>query len=964
MRTPDSPENYNAFKDSQRQQEQTRKLFQVATRLERTGGSNPSSEQLAAWVASQTGRHSVSEDLARDNYDLFREAEGRAWAEKLGKKAPILLASLADPKNGGITRAEAEALAGIEQTLSSVNGAPGAVDGERAEGAVQLTSVPTPLPRPYKRVVLPPFPVPDPRHVGPRAGPEPRDTLPLPDPRKSPAIPTQSEAQENATAPVVDAPADASSDRDAVGAHSSEVGGTSAAAGPTSKQLDTSSGVVVAPELVSSQPEEETPPPAGGEAVTTTPAEPVKPSADASGVPGAPPSQALPERDEGEDAGGFLDWTKPYGNAFGRWYFKFERSSALAGAEDAIRISQDEKKSLKEISESQWDRALGGSREGAFKILFDGGRDSFIRSMEERHNKLMMMNRSLDIGNSFSYTQNKFDLMRPGFPPDPAIVYTGLAIFNDYNTAKRFLKARISTIFGVNQKEEARKDLQRVNELNQLIAASPMSEAAIRFENALKQTGEEPTISGQLSRVRTVISSDLPGLVAYMTEVGAESVPDLLISALATAATGNPVVGIAVSAGLTYRQERAEGALSVLAEKGITLSSAGDVESLLNNEEVWAEMERRGVARALLLTLADISSGGLAEAKFFGSPIIDAVVQRLGAPAALVAGDVLEKTYSGEEVTVANIALSAAVAVSKTTAAKLVDSGLEKLSVHIEKASIGEAKYKRLLSLSRKIRESLLSDPDPERIHVNLLNEFRGNPDEFIYIRASDILRLRDKGESSLEILFDHTRGISENSFSDALAADGYVYMPTATYLTYFEPKIGAELSPYVHLGDPDIWDAGETQAFYDVLKENSGGANGENAKGGLSAPEKQAPGESVAAASDAQEAPSQNQAFTTDGREKPRKKSSEEKREERKRRERQKKKEAQNELEETQRVEGAVISQENTENRNSILKQKRAEAEERQRAFWEAQRALSEGPKPSTDKDTLMRSVSPWSPF
>lgn len=140
MRTPDSPENYNAFKDSQRRQNEKRQQFRVVAWLKDNDSSPDSDRQVAERVAKQTGGAPAREDIVEANRDLFREADNRAWVEKIGKEAPITLASMGDPGVGPRSRSDAEALAIIEKNLRNVGDVSNRFGGRASGLGVQLAS--------------------------------------------------------------------------------------------------------------------------------------------------------------------------------------------------------------------------------------------------------------------------------------------------------------------------------------------------------------------------------------------------------------------------------------------------------------------------------------------------------------------------------------------------------------------------------------------------------------------------------------------------------------------------------------------------------------------------------------------------------------------------------------------------------------------------------------------------------
>ncbi|PKR87408.1 hypothetical protein CXZ10_20400 [Pleomorphomonas diazotrophica] len=144
MRTPDSPENYNAYKDRQRQQDEKRQTFRVATQLGDHTSSPVSDGQLAEQAAKATGSKPAPEDMVRANHELFREADNKAWAEKIGKEAPITLAVAGDPKNVSRPREYYDALASLEQVTGKLVAASQAFpDGTaRARGRLNSPSIP------------------------------------------------------------------------------------------------------------------------------------------------------------------------------------------------------------------------------------------------------------------------------------------------------------------------------------------------------------------------------------------------------------------------------------------------------------------------------------------------------------------------------------------------------------------------------------------------------------------------------------------------------------------------------------------------------------------------------------------------------------------------------------------------------------------------------------------------------
>lgn len=989
--SPDSPDNYNAYKDEQRQQDQKRQQFQAVTRLENDASSPVSDAQLSDHVAELTGSKPAPEDMVRANRELFREAADNAWADGIRDRAPITLAMASDANRGPLSKSAIEAFASIEQTANQVGKTPSAiVDGALGLDA-RLASALISVPGPRGTGALPPLPLPKPPigALPPLPLPKPPSgalpPIPLPKPEMSTAIPAQSEGSEGVNGPTAGAPTVTPVEGALPAAPS--VGGSSQPSASTGQgtQRDVSGNVADVPTTASAEEPSAAAPSveeAGQSPVPTGPGVQTDASGNAVDASGATAAQSAPTvppsteaagqgaaagtpggQGQGEQAadgtqlapgrstspppaavraGGMIssaaaaaddafveavangdresfdklsktidqrtdipreafhavlygvafgsltsdrarelllsslgkgrltldpvplsppdtydgpvfEAPKPtvpyfltpiggwvvvpsdrpplsdhafrqgiyYLNALGRWLWGQKQNSEYTKAENAAAIGRDQKRSLAEISADQWAGAPGGSKDAAWGALVGDGREAFVRWMESRQKKAEW-SPNYEPGVTLSDMPASYDFGRPGFPPDPAAVYVGLALSNDFDVAARWLKAKGSTFLGWDQSEEAKKHLRLVDEIQGHIDALPMSEAATRFDNSMTEAGKEPTISGQLARLTAAASNDPGGLLAYVTEKGTENIPALAMAAIATAVTDNPAAGIAMSAGLTYRQERSAAALALIKEKGFNLSEPKDIDRLLADSATWEEAKKRGQTRALLVTIADVLSNGVTATKLANNAVVNGLAQYTGASAASMAGETLAQVYSGQKLNAANIALNGAIAVFKTAASKLMDAGLEKLPDAFSKARSGTDNFDNLLQMSAKTQKLLDQGQDPESLRATFAEQMKGSKAKLIFIRANDLDHLISTNNLDIKTLFDPLKGFDRKKFNDALATGGDVYLPTATYLTFIAPKMGAEVSPYIRLGDPSNWNAGETQAFYEAVQEAS----------------------------------------------------------------------------------------------------------------------------------------------
>lgn len=758
-----TPDRYEAYKDRQRRQDQTRKLFQVATRLEGTDGSNPSSEHLAAWVASRTGRHSVSEDLVRDNYDLFREAESRAWAEKQGRKAPILLASLADPKNGGITRAEADALAGIEQTVSSVNGAPGAIDGDQApqiEGAGELSATGG-------------------------LGAEARVSIDAAD------VPTSAAPYETISAPA-------------------SVEGDELAAAPRGdgSQASVGGNIADAPTVTAGEKVPGTTPSVEGSAQAFSGAAPgaeASASADltdaASGALGDTEGYGAPYSDVEEEGSEAPSEGAKHGKLVGGWLSVgadlppapnlSDRDAYVDRIVNASGASDEEMIDLRRwvsrqpyfdvddlddllsrtyagetppnIARAELEPLLAPVTNAIARGLL-GLATSYQHSQAESYRQ-----RSLDQGRSFSEILYDEKLVKNSILPGPDELW---------GAGVRWLQAGASSLSSEENLAASIYYEQKAGETYQRSAETPHSVAATRYFNLANDPLADQSFWGRLKE-------EPIGFGAAFLESMIEGTTLDAAAAMAAVVTRSPTFGAAVALGGSAAQERYGSPVEYLMRKKIDISTLEGASLVINNPKLFHEAVAYGQQRALVIALMDGASGHIAGQALAKNPIFNALAQ-ISTPAGVaMTGETLAQIASKQPLDLEAIVVKGLGALAHGLAqeggklfGKVGGKGLEGAEVSVRQFDV-------VRDLSKKIRELNLRKNNPEFLNglIGKVTEKAGI--SHIYISADDFVSYFKRQRSDPKSVLSRL-GVSSHEIDAVIQSGGDFRLSTSSVLATF----------------------------------------------------------------------------------------------------------------------------------------------------------------------------------
>lgn len=975
-----TPDNYDAYKGRQRRQDDARKQFLTVAKLEDDNGSPVSDAQLSDRVANLTGSRPAPEDMVEVNRELFREADNRAWVEKIRDSGPKTLAMLSDPRSGSISRADAEAFASIEQTLSNVGKVPSSVGGGAPLQGVQLASTSEPVPVPKEASVLPP--------------------LPLPNSTTSAPIAAPLEAEEGAGTPSVGAPAAAPASLAPTAVPRVEGTGQAFAAGGAGAEASASieaadvppSGgdeAAVAPPSIEGAGRASALAGAGAQASVYVATPPT--AAPDKKVPGAAPSvegheeasaEVAPEAQASVSAdvaaqsapptltpaeriarngwymnpvpgpGPISETGKAAANAVvgkvvgGSAQFLGHMMSALSDAfvyptteghfDLARRISQARYAPKEEVAAINQDiDRLAASNKTYGTTSFAQAQDAQIAQMRQTLS---------DVLDGRLQPKEAFDLLQP--------MFGGLSHMVTETTAAKVaaLAPRVSQARTASKRQLA--TLER--DIDSLLSGTDRKVVRSTLENVLSGATDPDRALDSLQRR---LNSPLDTLGKDLQR-GGDTVRGVADEYLSVSPEYKGSIYESIGEALGIAGSLAVAAWSAGLGAGVFLggtTSGGD--SL--DRAIEANVDKPTQTKAAMGGFFWGSVTSLPLERFIFNPSITSEKTALKVLEWLGKKPVTEGTKNALQQIGQNITAISTYDPNRdwshdalsnflggAIAGGIFDLGgialarraaLKAFSDIEAKAQVAKQQQATVQTVLDQTAGLKARGQSPETFESFLKGLSKNGPFEHFYLRAKNFDEYyRSKNIDPLTII-DKLDGVSRTDFATALAAGGDLRIPVATYAAHIVgTDADAPLRQHLRV-DPNHTTSSETDtgAAEPVTATPTGASSDVPAS---------VPSLNTISSSPSPASPSQ----------KPAKGKTPQQREN----------EARREAEARQRADGAKIRENNTTKKREAARQHKLEKEARKRAFWETQRALSEGPKPSTDKDVLMRSVSPWSPF
>lgn len=977
-----TPDNYDAYKGRQRLQDDARKQFLTMTKLEGDNSSPVSDAQLSDRVANLTGGRPAPEDMVRANRELFREADDTAWADGIRIGSPKTLAMLSDPRSGPISRADVEAFAAIEQTLSNVGKLPGAVGGGAPLRGVQLASASGPEPDPRDNTVLPPLPLPNPTRSAPAGTPPEADEgtgtpsvgAPVAAPASgvSAAVPLiegsgQAFAAGGAGAEArvsigsADLPTPIAGDETAAWPPSIEGSGRASAIAGAGTQASANVNVASPPAAAPDEKVAGTAPSVegGGEAsAEVAPGAQASVSADAA-AQSAPPTLTPAERiarngwymNPVPGPGPISETGKAAANAVvgkvvgGSAQFLGHMMSALSDAfvyptteghfDLARRISQARYAPKEEVAAINQDidrLAVSNKTYGA--TSFEQAQDAQIAQMRQTLS---------DVLDGRMQPKEAFDLLQP--------LFGGLSHMVTETTAAKLaaLAPRISQARTASKRQLATLDRDidlLLSGTDRKVVRSTLESvlsgamAPDRALDSLQRWLNSPldTLGKDLQRggdtVRGVADEYLSVSPEYKGSIY-ESIGDALgiAGSLAVAAWSGGLGAGVFLGGTTSGGDSLDKAIEANADKSTQTKAAG-------GGFFWGALTSLPLERLFFNPAITSEKTALKVLEWLGKkPVAEGTknaLQQIGQNITAISTYDPNRDWSREAWS--NF-LGGAIAGGIFDLGGIALARRASLKAFSDLEAKAQATKQQQTTMQTVLDQSAgmkLREQSPESFESFLNGLSKNGPLEHFYLRAKNFDEYyRSKNVDPLTII-DKLNGVSRTDFATALASGGDLRVPVAAYAAHI---VGTDADTPLrqHLRvDPNHTTSSET---------DTGAAEPATATptGASSDAPANVPSPATGRSSPSPNYPHESAKGKT---------------------EQQRENEVRREAEARQRAAGAKIRENNTAKKREAARQHKLENEAKKRAFWETQKGLSEGSAPSSDKDALMRSVSPWSPY
>lgn len=315
--------------------------------------------------------------------------------------------------------------------------------------------------------------------------------------------------------------------------------------------------------------------------------------------------------------------------------------------------------------------------------------------------------------------------------------------------------------------------LGRASELMQAAQGLEQSPASIGFTTETLANAEN-TVAGTLG---AFIRDPVRG-AAFLTETAAESLPIIAASSAATLVTRSPAGGAVTMGAGSFLRENAVTAADFLDERGIDYSTPEAAAALLQDADLMAQAQQRGVARGLIIALFDAVSGGVAGQAIVNSPAGDLVAQGL-AQAALGAGGEATAQFALDGELDAREIVIEGLAELVTAPIEVLGVGGRMLGDRAAANRLEAERRQRLDAIDAVAGQSALRARDPEAF-LDAMNAAGGDQAQ-MFVPADGVRELFQSNDIDLEQGLA-AWGVSAQDFEAAELSGGDVAISAANY--------------------------------------------------------------------------------------------------------------------------------------------------------------------------------------
>ncbi|MEM8838121.1 MAG: hypothetical protein AAGE89_08515, partial [Pseudomonadota bacterium] len=341
----------------------------------------------------------------------------------------------------------------------------------------------------------------------------------------------------------------------------------------------------------------------------------------------------------------------------------------------------------------------------------------------------------------------------------------------DYQTEKRFRAAQELDVKALLiEGAEAFAIIKRFQEDS---AGKKMSAEAEAFKEKLAAAGD--TFQEKIN-----VITENPGLFsAYVFEMGLENSPGIAFSMATLALTKSPVAAGAVAGAWTFVIESNAEAMSFLTGSGHPMETAKDFENILQDRDLMAEANRRGLYRGIILAAFEVIGARVGASTFVKSSKIADESVKVVADSALAAAGAAAADSTGDGFDVGNATAAGAGALLAGAALKSTEAlaSLANERIASRRAGATATTLKQIGDVANlsKMRKSA---PEAFRNAVDFM--FRGKPD--ITISAKAVKTYLDSQGFNNSVVRDW--GIAPDIFEAKLMAGGDLVISIADYAT------------------------------------------------------------------------------------------------------------------------------------------------------------------------------------
>lgn len=342
----------------------------------------------------------------------------------------------------------------------------------------------------------------------------------------------------------------------------------------------------------------------------------------------------------------------------------------------------------------------------------------------------------------------------------------------------RWIDARYADVIGTDDTEAARGYAAGVQANIDRLRSTPKSQIATAFQDAAMVDGS--TLGQTLKNVGDAVLSNPVGALSWALETAGESAPQLAAAVAAAAATRSPAVGVGVIGAGSYATERFTSVPDFLAEKGIDLNKAGDVNRVLSDPTILQDANDRGVIRGLIVGAFDMFSAGLGGRVLSHNPVVEAIAQSVQQAVSGALGEYSARVASGQTIDWNEIVAEGLAEIATTPVDMSI--GGRKLLADRRRARTAEATATQLGEVASAAKASRTRERMPDVFRQYVERALAAGPASQMFVPSNEFVGYFQGIGVDPYALVDELDGVTRDDLDVALVGGGDLAIPTATY--------------------------------------------------------------------------------------------------------------------------------------------------------------------------------------